>query len=197
MKSDIITIQKKDLRVIEDRSDTIDNLNRKIQIIRKRQLMATLKETTGVRLDLLRKLKGWIDKLDKRLFSDDSINNMSLDKVISLFKYVGTFSLKMMGQMNDIENIMKEYIQTASVSEKVSTLGQNGNPTQQNELKKELLRSFMDSIKQSAAEAIVSQQKQEAEQVIEMKKIEEEKEVVDPVDDLKLEDIPVDLVDIK
>jgi hypothetical protein len=99
--------------------------------------------------------------------------------------------------MNDIENIMKEYIQTASVSEKVSSLGPNANIPQQNELKKELLRSFMDSIKQSAAEAIVSQQKQEAEQVIEMKKLEEEKEVKDPIDDLKLDDLPVDLVDVK
>ena len=189
MKNEIIRIGRSDLRSIDERNSTIENLNRKIQILRKRQLLNTLKESTTVRIDLLTKLRSWIDKLDKRIFSDESINNMSLDKVISLFKYVGNFTLKMMHQMNDLEKIVKEYLETANISEKVSPMNPQSNE-EQKALKLELLKSFMTHIKESAAEAIVSQQKQQVEREIELKKDDPE---LDQVPDITPDDIPENL----
>lgn len=201
MKTEIIRITKNEMRSIDDRSGVIENLNRKIQIIRKRQLLTTLKEATSARLDLLHKMKNWIDMLDKRIFDQNNIDNMSLDKVISLFKYVGNFSLKMMSQMNDVEGIMREYLETQNISSKFEQAKITGTDEEQKQLKKELMKSFMDSMKQTAAEAIVSTQKQEVQQQIDLKNEIEASELDSmakgepvEVDVTGLEELPDDLL---
>lgn len=201
MKTEIIRITKNEMRSIDDRSGVIENLNRKIQIIRKRQLLTTLKEATSARLDLLHKMKNWIDMLDKRIFDQNNIDNMSLDKVIALFKYVGNFSLKMMSQMNDVEGIMREYLETQNISSKFEQAKITGTDEEQKQLKKELMKSFMDSMKQTAAEAIVSTQKQEVQQQIDLKNEIEASELDSmakgesvEVDVTGLEELPDDLL---
>jgi hypothetical protein len=200
MKNETIRIGRNDLCVLEDRSATIDNLNRKVQILRKRQLLQTLKLSTNIRQKLLIKLEEWIDKLDKRLFSDESMATMPLDKILSLFKYVGNYGLKTMTQMNDTESILKEYLDTQNISQKFEQSRVTGTDEEAKQLKMELLRSFMDTMKKTAVSAIISQKEIENGHTLEKLDEDSKLEVVTfkktSTPDLELEDIPEDLLKI-
>lgn len=197
MGNEIIRISKNDMLAMQDRSDTIDRLNQKIQIIRKKQLLTTLKVSTDARLKLLGKLDEWIDKIDRKLMSDESINNMSIGQLMSIFKFIGTFSLKMLGQTNDLEGLMKEYIETINISERLPKANPLNNDEERNKMKADMVKSFMDSLKASASKAIVSQQQIEAEHRNELNQINTEQEIqnadIIPSVEVKVPDIIADI----
>jgi len=162
-----------------DKMDAIDFYNKKLQLIRKRQLGETLKESTEIRVELMRSIRKWIGMMETRIFNDATIAEMDFDKVLSLFKHITKYSLEMLSQINDIEGLFKAYTESSNVSGPVQQIPQKNDET--TELKKTLLKSLMESMKKTADNAIIKTEEMSADN--------QSGEIIDvmPIEDAPLE----------
>jgi len=179
MSKEILKINKGDLDQLILRNEAIISHNNKIVRMRQQQLMNALKESTTLRIDIITKVKAWITLLEKRVFNPATLDQMDMNKIISLFRFIGTFTLKLLAQMNDIENVLKSYTETCN------NLSVLGNPNTTTNLtseevqtaKKEIMKAFVDSVKETVQDAELIEQEKVKETVpknnIEEKKLEE------------------------
>lgn len=137
----------------------IEQFNKKIQILRKRQLYGCLKEGTKLRGELTKKLRGWIQMLESRLFDPQTMKDLDIRQVISLFKYLGQYSIQLMDQVNDVEGLLKAYTDSEKAVDK---LVQSNNQTniiltpEQSKIKSELIRAVVSGLAKDAEEAVVT-----------------------------------------
>jgi len=179
MSKEILKINKGNLDQLILRNEAIISHNNKIVRMRQQQLMNALKESTTLRIDIITKVKAWITLLEKRIFNPATLDQMDMNKIISLFRFIGTFTLKLLAQMNDIENVLKSY------TEKYNSLSALGNSNTTTNLtseevqnaKKEIMKAFVDSVKETVQDAELIEQKKVKETVpknnMEEKKLEE------------------------
>jgi len=179
MSKEILKINKGDLDQLILRNEAIISHNNKIVRMRQQQLMNALKESTTLRIDIITKVKAWITLLEKRVFNPATLDQMDMNKIISLFRFIGTFTLKLLAQMNDIENVLKSYTETYN---SLSALGNSNNTTnltseEVQNAKKEIMKAFVDSVKETVQDAELIEQKKVKETVpknnMEEKKLEE------------------------
>lgn len=179
MSKEILKINKGDLDQLILRNEAIISHNNKIVRMRQQQLMNALKESTTLRIDIITKVKAWITLLEKRVFNPATLDQMDMNKIISLFRFIGTFTLKLLAQMNDIENVLKSYTETCS---NLSVLGNPNTTTnltseEVQNAKKEIMKAFVDSVKETVQDAELIEQKKVKETVpknnMEEKKLEE------------------------
>jgi len=179
MSKEILKINKGNLDQLILRNEAIISHNNKIVRMRQQQLMNALKESTTLRIDIITKVKAWITLLEKRVFDPATLDQMDMNKIISLFRFIGTFTLKLLAQMNDIENVLKSYTETYN---SLSALGNSNNTTnltseEVQNAKKEIMKAFVDSVKETVQDAELIEQKKVKETVpknnMEEKKLEE------------------------
>jgi len=179
MSKEILKINKGNLDQLILRNEAIISHNNKIVRMRQQQLMNALKESTTLRVDIITKVKAWITLLEKRVFDPATLDQMDMNKIISLFRFIGTFTLKLLAQMNDIENVLKSYTETYN---SLSALGNSNNTTnltseEVQNAKKEIMKAFVDSVKETVQDAELIEQKKVKETVpknnMEEKKLEE------------------------
>ena len=179
MSKEILKINKGNLDQLILRNEAIISHNNKIVRMRQQQLMNALKESTTLRIDIITKVKAWITLLEKRVFNPATLDQMDMNKIISLFRFIGTFTLKLLAQMNDIENVLKSYTETCS---NLSVLGNPNTTTnltseEVQNAKKEIMKAFVDSVKETVQDAELIEQKKVKETVpknnMEEKKLEE------------------------
>ena len=179
MSKEILKINKGNLDQLILRNEAIISHNNKIVRMRQQQLMNALKESTTLRIDIITKVKAWIALLEKRVFNPATLDQMDMNKIISLFRFIGTFTLKLLAQMNDIENVLKSYTETYN---SLSALGNSNNTTnltseEVQNAKKEIMKAFVDSVKETVQDAELIEQKKVKETVpknnMEEKKLEE------------------------
>ena len=179
MSKEILKINKGNLDQLILRNEAIISHNNKIVRMRQQQLMNALKESTTLRVDIITKVKAWITLLEKRVFDPATLDQMDMNKIISLFRFIGTFTLKLLAQMNDIESVLKSYTETYN---SLSALGNSNNTTnltseEVQNAKKEIMKAFVDSVKETVQDAELIEQKKVKETVpknnIEEKKLEE------------------------
>jgi hypothetical protein len=150
--SNIIKISPEKLHYLNKQKDTIEMLNSKLQHFRKQHLYSSLKESTVMRNELIQKVRNWINVLETRIFDPVTIQEMDINKVISLFKYIGTVSLKLLAQMNDMEALLKTYTESVNIER----TNQGMNPiTNSDEIKKEIMQAFVESLNKKAEDVIV------------------------------------------
>jgi len=167
MSKEILKINKGNLDQLILRNEAIISHNNKIVRMRQQQLMNALKESTTLRIDIITKVKAWITLLEKRVFNPATLDQMDMNKIISLFRFIGTFTLKLLAQMNDIENVLKSYTETCN------NLSVLGNPNTTTNLtseevqtaKKEIMKAFVDSVKETVQDAELVEQKKIKEMV--------------------------------
>jgi len=179
MSKEILKINKGNLDQLILRNEAIISHNNKIVRMRQQQLMNALKESTTLRIDIITKVKAWITLLEKRVFDPATLDQMDMNKIISLFRFIGTFTLKLLAQMNDIESVLKSYTETYNT---LSALGNSNNTTnltseEVQNAKKEIMKAFVDSVKETVQDAELIEQKKVKETLpknnIEEKKLEE------------------------
>ena len=179
MSKEILKINKGNLDQLILRNEAIISHNNKIVRMRQQQLMNALKESTTLRIDIITKVKAWITLLEKRVFDPATLDQMDMNKIISLFRFIGTFTLKLLAQMNDIESVLKSYTETYNT---LSALGNSNNTTnltseEVQNAKKEIMKAFVDSVKETVQDAELIEQKKVKETVpknnMEEKKLEE------------------------
>ena len=161
MSKEILKINKGDLDQLILRNEAIISHNNKIVRMRQQQLMNALKESTTLRIDIITKVKAWITLLEKRVFDPATLDQMDMNKIISLFRFIGTFTLKLLAQMNDIESVLKSYTETYN---SLSALGNSNNTTnltseEVQTAKKEIMKAFVDSVKETVQDAELVEQK--------------------------------------
>jgi len=183
-KNEMIKITNTELDAYKNRRTFIDRLNQKLQILREKQIYQSLSEGTKLRIDMLKKIQNWIGLLEARIFDPNVLNELNVKQVISLLKFTGNLSLKLLAQTNDIEKIFKMYIDssiaTKNIEENITT--QTGKPLDDEkitDLKKALIEALTKNIKNGAEEAVIST---EEKNVIEVDKIDKM--------DIELSDLP-------
>jgi len=115
---------------------------------------------------------------------------MNVKQVISLLKFTGNLSLKLLAQTNDIEKIFKMYIDSSLATKNIEENMEKatGKPIDDDkitDLKKALIEALTKNIKSGAEEAIIAEQNKDG---IEIDKI--EKMDIDLNDLPELNDLP-------
>lgn len=111
MANDIIKVSKQDMLSVDNYSKQLAEQNRKIAVLRKKQLYSNLKSATELRIDTARNIKNWIDTLSAKIFSPESMEKMDISRAIQLFKYVNNINLKVLADSNRLEEILGKYLQ--------------------------------------------------------------------------------------
>lgn len=143
-----VIVSKELLNTAKDRNTSIELFNKKIATMRKRQLLTALHTATTVRVELIQKIKNWINMLEKRIFDPTIIQEMDLNKVIGLFKFVSQYSLKMLAQINDMEELFKKYTETMQVMDNLDKKPSASLSSDEvTEMKKNLMKAFIDNLK--------------------------------------------------
>lgn len=183
-KGELIKLTQTELDAFKNRKTSIDRLNQRLQILREKQIYSSLTEGTKLRVDMLRKIQNWISLLEARIFDPNILNEMNVKQVISLLKFTGNLSLKLLAQTNDIEKIFKMYIDSSLATKNIEENMEKatGKPIDDDkitDLKKALIEALTKNIKSGAEEAIISEQNKDG---IEIDKIEKM--------DIELNDLP-------
>lgn len=159
MGKEIIKLNKGSLDQMILRNEAIVSHNQKIIRLRQQQLMKALQESTTLRIDIMGKVRNWIDLLEKRIFDPNVLDQMDMNKVMSLFRFVGTFTLKILAQLNDIESVMKSYTDSYTMLANLQTSQGSGKLTSEEVevTKRDVMKAFVESVKKTVEDAEFSE----------------------------------------
>ena len=146
--TNIITVTRNELESTSDYVKEIQEQNRKIAELRKKQIFHSLEESTKIRLKLASDLQKWSDILGDKIFSQESVEKMSTDKAISMLKYVKNLQMKTLADSNRVEEILGKYLQSGAIE---SQLAENieSNQTERDKIKTELICKLQQMFKNS------------------------------------------------
>lgn len=141
----LIKLDKGDLENYRRQKSFIDAWNQKMVILRQKQIYNALNQATKTKIDFFQKVSKWMNMLETKVFSQQVIDQMDLNKAISLIKFVSNVSLKLMAQMNDMEEIFKAYVDLNSKVPEVQ--GPKRDESDLSEIKKGLYEILSGTIK--------------------------------------------------
>lgn len=146
--TNIITVTRNELESTSDYVKELQEQNRKIAEMRKKQIFNSLEESTRLRVSLASDLQKWRNILSDKIFSDESIEKMSTDKAIALFKYINNIHLKTLADSNRVEEILGKYLQSgaleAGISENIAT-----NQNERDKIKADIMNKLQQMFKNS------------------------------------------------
>ena len=146
--TNIITVTRNELESTSDYVKELQEQNRKIAEMRKKQIFNSLEESTRLRVSLASDLQKWRNILSDKIFSDESIEKMSTDKAIALFKYINNIHLKTLADSNRVEEILGKYLQSgaleAGISENIET-----NQNERDKIKADIMNKLQQMFKNS------------------------------------------------
>ena len=111
MPNDIMKVSKRDIVSVDEYSRKLADQNRKIALLRKKQLYANLKSATEMRINTARKIQEWTQILSDKIFSPEAMEKLDVSRAIQLFKYVNNINLKVLADSNRLEEILGKYLQ--------------------------------------------------------------------------------------
>lgn len=111
MPNDIMKVSKQDIISVDEYSRKLADQNRKIALLRKKQLYANLKSATEMRINTARKIQEWTQILSDKIFSPEAMEKLDVSRAIQLFKYVNNINLKVLADSNRLEEILGKYLQ--------------------------------------------------------------------------------------
>lgn len=112
MENNIIKINKTELLSTSEYTKSIQEQNKKIADLRKKQLFNSLKEATRLRVATAQNIEKWVALLSDKLFSPEVLDKMDINKAISLFKYVNNINLRVLADSNRLDEILGKYLQS-------------------------------------------------------------------------------------
>ena len=158
-----IKIDSKELAIIDKENKDVENLNNNILIMRKKQLYLQVAESSKQRLKLLKRITKWIDLLEEKIFSDDAINEMDVDKAISLFKYISNLNLKTLMQTDRLEEILGKYLESGAFElQRDLNNGKLNVKEDLGDMKKEIMTIISNSLKSNTTDAEIVNRKAES-----------------------------------
>jgi hypothetical protein len=144
----LIKLDKGDLENYRRQKSFIDAWNQKMVILRQKQIYNALNQATKTKIDFFQKVSKWMNMLEGKIFNQQVIDQMDLNKAISLIKFVSNVSLKLMAQMNDMEEIFKAYVDLNSKVPEVQ--GPKRDESDLSEIKKGLYEILSGSMKDNS-----------------------------------------------
>lgn len=136
MENNIIKINKTELLSTSEYTKSIQEQNKKIADLRKKQLFNSLKEATRLRVATAQNIEKWVALLSDKLFSPEVLEKMDINKAISLFKYVNNINLRVLADSNRLDEILGKYLQSGMMEVQENLENQKSDRDQ---LKSEIL----------------------------------------------------------
>lgn len=136
MENNIIKINKTELLSTSEYTKSIQEQNKKIADLRKKQLFNSLKEATRLRVATAQNIEKWVALLSDKLFSPEVLDKMDINKAISLFKYVNNINLRVLADSNRLDEILGKYLQSGMMEVQENLENQKSDRDQ---LKSEIL----------------------------------------------------------
>lgn len=136
MENNIIKINKTELLSTSEYTKSIQEQNKKIADLRKKQLFNSLKEASRLRVATAQNIEKWVALLSDKLFSPEVLDKMDINKAISLFKYVNNINLRVLADSNRLDEILGKYLQSGMMEVQENLENQKSDRDQ---LKSEIL----------------------------------------------------------
>jgi hypothetical protein len=153
MSKEIIKVTKEELISLDDHTNKIEQQNYKIVALRKKQIYEALKDATLRRIQTSKNISNWIKMLSDKIFNQQTIEDMDLNKAIALFKYVNNINLKVLSESNRLEEVLGKYIDSGVMD---TAYEMKNSPTNEREkIKNEILSKLNKMFKDSSDDAVV------------------------------------------
>ena len=153
--TNIITVTRNELESTSDYVKEIQEQNRKIAEMRKKQIFNALEESTRLRVGLSKNIQNWISILSNKIFSQESIEKLSTDKAIALFKYINNLNLKTLADSNRVEEILGKYLQSSQIEAGIAD-NIESNQNERDKIKADIMNKLQQMFKNSISEDSVS-----------------------------------------
>lgn len=153
--TNIITVTRNELESTSDYVKEIQEQNRKIAEMRKKQIFNALEESTRLRVGLSKNIQTWISILSDKIFSQESIEKLSTDKAIALFKYINNLNLKTLADSNRVEEILGKYLQSSQIEAGIAD-NIESNQNERDKIKADIMNKLQQMFKNSISEESVS-----------------------------------------
>jgi len=179
-------IDSKELQILDKENKDIESLNQNILVMRKKQLYGQLAESSNQRLRLLKSITKWIEMLEVKIFDADNIDEMDIDKAISLFKYVSNLNLKTLVQTDRLEEVLGKYLDSGALElQKGINDGSIDVKQDVHLIKKEIMETIAGLVHKNTSDAVII----ENEEIIVDKGLEEEVDdiITDIIPDIELD----------
>ena len=153
--TNIITVTRNELESTSDYVKEIQEQNRKIAEMRKKQIFNALEESTRLRVGLSKNIQNWISILSDKIFSQESVEKLSTDKAIALFKYINNLNLKTLADSNRVEEILGKYLQSSQIEAGIAD-NIESNQNERDKIKADIMNKLQQMFKNSISEESVS-----------------------------------------
>jgi len=154
----LIKIDKQDIETLKRQKNMIDSMNQRMVVLRQKQIYTSLSQATKMKIELFQKVSKWMNMLEGKIFTQQVVDSMDLNRAVSLMKYVSNTALKLLAQMKDMEDVFKAYIElNGKIGEPEKPMESQGDSDLAN-LKKGLYEILSESVKENSVEITPKQE---------------------------------------
>jgi hypothetical protein len=156
-------ISKSDVDLIKKEQETIGKVVSSFQHVRQEQILKELSVGARARKSMLIRFNRWLKAIEKKVFDPNFIDNVPLDKLISLMKFTATINVKTLSSMGKLDEVMVKYFDIFVNTIKTEKPQMPSMEVQEISLiKKEILSKIRESLEHNCSDCeIIEDRKQD------------------------------------
>lgn len=151
----LVNITKNDLSLIEKEQQQLATVDNKLLSVRKAAIFDTLKAATEARIELIKRMKRWIDALEAKIFEAEYLKELSVQQTMSLFKYINNANMKVLDKIDKLESVLNAYVRENANQEKLEQSGVKKEVEGLQEIKKSVLDKVNEFLKTNTSDAVI------------------------------------------
>lgn len=149
----LVNITNNDLKLIEKEQQQIATIDTQLLSIRKTAIFDTLKAATDARIELIKRMKIWIDALEKKIFDANYLADLSVKETMLLFKYINNANMRVLDKIDKLEAVLNAYAREATNNKENIVNKKEMDGLQ--EIKKSVLDKVNQFLKTNTSDAVI------------------------------------------
>ncbi len=149
----LINITNNDLNLIKKDQQQLAAIDNKLLVIRKNAIFETLKAATEARIELIKRMKRWIDTLESKIFEADYMKKLSVKETMNLFKYINNANMRVLDKIDKLESVLNVYIKEQTTQQNKASVKKDVEGLQ--EIRKSVLDKVNAFLKTNTSDAVI------------------------------------------
>lgn len=150
-----IKLTKTDLKVIDNQTDKMSQVDKQLVDVRKKAIFQALSAASTARVNMIQNIQKWIGEMERKIFNPAFINDLAPAKAIALFKYINNLNLKALIETDKLEIVLNNYVQSGALELNAEMNKDNAKTTDIKKLKGEIMEKLSGILKHNMSDAVV------------------------------------------
>lgn len=150
-----IKLTKTDLKVIDNQTDKMSQVDKQLVDVRKKAIFQALSAASTARVNMIQNIQKWIGEMERKIFNPVFINDLAPAKAIALFKYINNLNLKALIETDKLEIVLNNYVQSGALELNAEMNKDNAKTMDIKKLKGEIMEKLSGILKHNMSDAVV------------------------------------------